>query len=235
MAVVLPIGAAPAEARPADGQITGRVTNAKGAPLSGIDVAAVPVGGDSVVQTTSGPDGLYTLHVPSGSYEVGFNTQVFGPVDINYEPAVYGGPGPGPNESCTICHGAPVTVVPGAETRDINATLAPAPFTLNGFVRPLSGRTIGLINHQLNFKVGCHEYPDGCSGTAYLRLGNSTNAPSIAKTKISLAENQVAELHFKIPTTVQNKLRKTHGRGLRATVQLITSQSHSVTHFNLVA
>lgn len=233
--LVPPIVATVAEARLADGHITGQVTDAHGAPLAGIGVAAVPIGGDSVVQTQTGPDGRYALDLPAGSYDVGFNTQVFGPVDVNYDPAVYGGPGPGPNESCAVCHGATVTVTAAATTSNIDGSLVPAPFTQHGFVRPLSGRTIGLVNHQLNFKVGCHEYPDGCAGTAYLRLGNTTNTATIARTTISLAENEVSTLHFKIPTALQKRLRQTRGRGLRATVQLVTAQSNSVTHFNLVA
>lgn len=212
------------------GRITGEVTTAAGAPLAGIDVAATPVGGDSVVQTTSDGSGRYTLGLDPGTYDVGFNAPVFGPIDIDYQTTIYGGPGPGPANTCVICHGAPVTVTAGSVTSGIDASLSPAPFTLTGFVRPLSGKTIRAVGGRLTFNVGCHEYPHGCTGTGDLRVGGA----AIAATSFSFPVNSVGALHFTIPLSVRRRLRKAKARGLAAVVDVVTQQSRTTTHFKLV-
>ncbi|HEY5195547.1 MAG TPA: carboxypeptidase-like regulatory domain-containing protein [Solirubrobacteraceae bacterium] len=229
-------GALPAGAATGDGQITGRVTDGNGVPLGDITVAAVPVGGDTIVTTKSKADGTYILELAPGSYDVGFNAQVVAKTNIDYQSVIFGGPGPGPTDTCTVCGGAPVTVTAGVDTTNVSALLPPAGFTQTGSVRPLSGNTIGTVGGRITFKIGCHEDPTGCHGTANLRLGTTTSGPIIARATVSVSNGNVANLHFTIPLSVRSRLVRAGTRGLQATVAISTAHGpKSVTHFKLRA
>jgi hypothetical protein len=225
--------AAPAGAQTGDGQITGRVTDGNGKPLAGITAAAVAVGTDDIVTTKTNADGLYILELGPGTYDVGFNAEVVAEVNTNYGAVIFGGPGPGPTDSCTVCDGAPITVTAGTVTTNISAALPPAPFTQNGTVRPLNGKTLRAVNGRFSLTVGCHEYPDGCSGTASLRLGTSTSGPVIARSAVSIPGILVAKLQFTLPLSVRHRLEKLGYRGLQANVVITTPQSRVVTRFKL--
>jgi Carboxypeptidase regulatory-like domain len=222
-----------AGAQTGEGQITGVVTDTSGGPLAGITVAAVPVGSDTIVTTKTNSSGVYVITLDPGTYDVGFNVEVVAEVNTDYLSEIYGGPGPTSTETCIVCGGAPVTVTAGVVTTGINETLPPAPFTQTGTIRPLSGDTIGTVDGRISFKVGCHEDPTGCHGTANLRLGSTTTTPIIARATVSIAPSDVAVLHFTIPLAVRQRLQKAGKRGLEATVAITTPQSRSVTHFRL--
>ncbi|HWH11663.1 MAG TPA: carboxypeptidase-like regulatory domain-containing protein [Solirubrobacteraceae bacterium] len=234
-AIILLTAVGPAGAATGEGQITGRVTDGNGIPLADITVAAVPVGGDTLVTTKSRSDGTYILSLDPGTYDVGFNAQVVAKINIDYQTVIFGGPGPGPTETCTVCGGAPVTVSPGVVTTNINALLPPAAFTQNGSIRPLSGNTIGAVNGRISFKIGCHVDPAGCHGTANLRLGSSTSGTIIATTRVSVVTSGVSVLHFTIPSSVLTRLRRAGTRGIEANVAVSTPHAHSVTRFKLRA
>jgi hypothetical protein len=228
-------GALPAGAATGDGQITGRVTDGNGVPLGDITVAAVPVGGDTIVTTKSKADGTYILELAPGSYDVGFNAQVVAKTNIDYQSVIFGGPGPGPNDTCTVCGGAPVTVTAGVDTTNVSALLPPAGFTQTGSVRPLSGNTIGAVNGRISFKIGCHVDPAGCHGTANLRLGSATSGTIIASTRVAVRTSGVEVLHFTIPSSVLRRLPKAGTRGIEANVAISTPHARSVTRFKLRA
>lgn len=218
-------------AQTTDGAIIGRVTDSGGRPLADITVAAVPVGGDTIVSTKTKADGTYVLILAAGTYDVGFNAQVVAKINLSYQTVIFGGPGPGPNESCTVCDGAPVAVTPGIVTPEVNGALPPGQSSRTG-IRPLSGNTIGLVNGRIGFKLGCHEDPSGCHGTANLHLGG-TSGPFVASAKVSIRPSEVAVVHFKIPASVRSRLQRAGTRGLRATVAVTTAHGRSVTHFKL--
>jgi hypothetical protein len=225
--------AAPAGAQTGEGQITGRVTDGNGKPLAGITVAAVTVGTDDIVSTKTNADGIYILELDPGAYDVGFNAEVGAEVNTNYGVVIFGGPGPGPTETCTVCDGTPITVTAGTVTTNIGAALPPAPFTQDGTVRPLNGKTLRAVNGRFSVTVGCHEYPDGCSGTANLRLGTSTSGPVIARSAVSIPGILVAKIQFTLPLSVRHRLEKLGNRGLEANVVITTPQSRVVTRFKL--
>jgi hypothetical protein len=225
--------AAPAGAQTGEGQISGRVTDGNGAPLGDITVAAVPVGGTSIVTTKSNAAGNYILNLDPGTYDVGFNAEDVAKINTDYQTVIFGGPGPGPDEDCTICDGAPVKVTAGEVTTNVDGLLPPAAFTQEGTIRPLSGDTIGTVGGRIAFKVGCHEDPTGCHGTANLRLGSTTSAPIIARATVSIATSDVGVLHFTIPSSVRARLAKAGRRGIEANVAITTPQSRSVTRFRL--
>jgi hypothetical protein len=227
-------GAVPAGALTGDGQITGRVTDGNGTPLADITVAAVPVGGDTIVDAKTRSDGVYLLtQLPPGTYNVGFNAQVVEKINTDYQTVIFGGPGPGPNDDCTVCDGAPVTVTAGVVTTNINALLPPAAFTQMGSIRPLSGNTIGTVNGRISFKYGCHVDPAGCHGTANLRLGSSTSGQIIATATVSTGTSDVGVLHFTIPLSVRARLQKAGTRGVQANIAINTPHAKSVTRFKL--
>jgi carboxypeptidase family protein len=228
-------GALPAGADSSEGQITGRVTNGNGVPLSDITVAAVPVGGDTIVTTKSNSAGVYLLTLDPGTYDVGFNAQVVAKINIDYQTVIFGGPGPGPTENCVVCDGAPVTVTAGVVTTNINALLPPAAFTQHGTIRPLSGNTIGAVNGRITFKLGCHVDPTGCHGTANLRLGTSTSGTIIATAHVAVATSDVGVLHFTIPASILARLRRAGTHGIEANVAISTPHASSVTRFKLRA
>jgi hypothetical protein len=234
-AALLLIGTAAASAATGEGQITGRVTNGNGAPLGDITVAAVPVGGDTIVSTKTRSDGTYILNLEPGTYDVGFNAQVVAKTNIDYQSVIFGGPGPGPNDDCTVCDGAPVTVTAGVVTTNVNGLLPPAGFTQTGSIRPLSGNTIGAVNGRISFKLGCHVDPAGCHGTANLRLGSATSGAIIATAHVAVATSAVGVLHFTIPASVLHRLQRAGTRGLEANVAISTPHAHSVTRFKLRA
>ncbi|MEA2370360.1 MAG: Carboxypeptidase regulatory-like domain [Solirubrobacteraceae bacterium] len=222
-----------AGAQTTDGAIIGRVTDSGGRPIPDITVAAVPVGGDTIVSTKTKADGTYVLILASGTYDVGFNAQVVAKINLSYQTVIFGGPGPGPNENCTVCGGAPVSVAPGVVTPDVNGALPPGQSSRTG-IRPLSGNTIGLVNGRISFKLGCHEDPSGCHGTANLHLGG-TSGPIVASAKVSIRPSEVAVIHFKIPPSVRGRLQRAGTRGLQATVAVTTAHGRSITHFKLRA
>jgi hypothetical protein len=232
---LLVIGTAAAVAATGEGQISGRVTDGNGAPLGDITVAAVPVGGDAIVTVKTNSDGLYILTLDPGTYDVGFNAQVVAKTNIDYQSVIFGGPGPGPNEDCTVCDGAPVTVTAGVVTTNINGLLPPAAFTQTGSIRPLSGNTIGTVNGRISFKLGCHVDPAGCHGTANLRLGSTTSSTIIATAHVAVATGNVGVLHFTIPASVLARLRRAGTRGITANVAISTPHAHTVTRFKLRA
>ena len=222
-----------AGAQSTDGAIIGRVTDTGGRPLADITVAAVPVGGDVIVSTKTKADGTYVLILAAGTYDVGFNAQVVAKINLAYGTVIFGGPGPGPTESCTVCGGAPVTVTTGVVTPSIDGALPPGQSSRTG-IRPLSGNTIGLLSGQISFKLGCHEDPSGCHGTANLHLGG-TSGPIVASARVSIRPSEVAVIHFKIPASVRSRLQRAGTRGLQATVAVTTAHGRSVTHFKLRA
>jgi len=227
--------AAPAGAQTGEGQISGSVTDGNGVPLAGITVAAVPVGGTAIVTTESNAAGNYILDLDPGTYDVGFNAEVVAKINTDYDTVIFGGPGPGPDDDCVVCGGAPVTVNAGEVTTNVDGLLPPAPFTQDGTIRPLSGDTIGTVNGRISFKVGCHEDPTGCHGTANLRLGSSTSAPIIARATVSIGTSEVGVLHFTIPASVRSRLQKAGRKGIEANVAITTPESRSVTRFKLRA
>jgi hypothetical protein len=224
-------GGVPAAAASGEGQITGRVTNTSGAPLPDITVAAVTLGGEAIVSTKSRADGTYVLTLDPGTYDVGFNAEVVAKINVEYQTVIFGGPGPGPTDACTVCGGAPVTVAAGVLTPNINGVLPPSPFT-QPKIRPLSGNTIGLVNGRINFKVGCHD-PAGCRGTANLRLGSTTSATVIARARLSIGNGDVGVLHFTIPQSVRRRLQRAGTGGVEANVAVSTPDARSVTRFKL--
>jgi Carboxypeptidase regulatory-like domain len=226
-------GALPAGAQTGEGQISGRVTDGNGVPLANITTAAVPVGGDEIVTTKTNADGDYILTLDPGTYDVGFNAEVVAEVNTNYNSVIFGGPGPGPTDTCTVCGGAPITVTAGVVTTNISAALPPASFTQTGTLRPLSGKILRAVNGRFAFTVGCHEYPNGCTGTADLRLGTSTSGPVISRAAVSIPGILVAKLRFTLPIAVRHRLEKLGNRGLEANIAIVTPQSTLVTRFKL--
>ncbi len=229
---MLAVGSPVAVAQTGDGQITGVVADSGGHPIADITVAAVPVGGDTIVSTKTKANGAYVLNLAPGFYDVAFNAQVVAKINLSYQTVIFGGPGPGPDETCTVCDGAPVPVAAGVVTANIDGVLPPGQATQTG-IRPLSGNTIGLVNGRIAFKLGCHVDPAGCHGTANLRLGTSTSGPLIATAKVAIRSGEVGLLHFTIPPSVRSRLARAGVRGLRALVTVTTPHARSVTRFKL--
>jgi hypothetical protein len=227
------IAPAGAGAESPTGQITGQVTDARGAPLAGITVAAVPVANtDDLTQTTTDAAGRYVLDVPPGSYYVAFNT--LDPVNDNYDNVTFGGPGPAAGAICTICGGQPVSVTAGSQTPAIGAALASSPFPQKGFVRPLSGKVIRVLAGRVTFNMGCHLEPTGCVGTARLRLGRSVANPVIATARVFVLPSRIGRLVFKLPRSVEDRLRRARRHALPALVEITARPSHTITRFELV-
>jgi hypothetical protein len=227
------LAAAPAVAQSPGGQITGQVTDAAGAPLPGITVAAAPVASpDAVTLTTTDAAGGYTLQLAPGDYDVAFNT--IDPIDDRYDSVTFGGPGPAPGAVCTVCGGRPVTVAAGAVTAGIGARLSNPPFPQTGYVRPLSGTAIRVGGGRMIFRVGCHIEPTGCRGVARLRLGHRAGGPIVATVAVDVAPATSARLVFRIPSAVLSRLRRARHHALAALVEITAPPSHTITRFSLV-
>ncbi len=235
LAVLVGLAAGPgsAGAQAPIGVITGRVTDAHGAPLVGITVAAAPVSRpDAVTLASTDTTGAYVLTLAPGDYYVAFNT--LEPIDDRYGPVTFGGPGPGPGAVCTVCGGRPVSVTAGGTTTGIGAALASPPFPQTGFVRPLSGKAIRVVGGRVSFRMGCHVEPTGCTGTARLRLGTRVSATPIASVRVAASPGQTAELVFRLPSSVIARLRRAARHVLAASVEISTPPAHTVTRFQLV-
>jgi hypothetical protein len=228
----LAVGSAAAGAQATTGEITGQVTDTHGMPLAGITVAAAPVHSpDAITLASTDANGAYVLPLPPGDYEVAFNT--LEPVNDGYGGATFGGPGPGPETTCTVCGGRPVTVTAGGTTPGIGAALASPPFSQTGFVRPLSGGPIRVLGGRLTFRMGCHVEPTGCIGTARLRLGHLIAGRVIASVKFVVLPGTVGQLVFRVPTSVIGRLRLARHRELAALVEITAPPAHTITRFEL--
>jgi hypothetical protein len=101
-------------------------------------------------------------------------------------------------------------------------------------VRALNGKVIRVVNGRATFNLGCHLEPTGCVGTARLRLGHSLTSPTIAAARVFVEPNRVAHLVFKLPRSVEARLRRAAHHALPALVEITARPSHTVTRFQLV-
>jgi hypothetical protein len=125
--------AAPAAAEAA-GSISGRVTDEGGSPLSGICVVVATSNLSTILNTTTGPDGRYSLsNVNPGSYGAGFNRQC-GPVNPAYVGEFY-------DDKADQGSATLFNVTDGNDTalNDAKLAAAPPPGTISGTVTAAGG------------------------------------------------------------------------------------------------
>ena len=120
----------------AGGSITGLVTDASSAPLSGIEVDLYGQNGDFQNSTTTDASGNYTFdQLTPGTYKVGFAS---GSSQINVAPQFY--------DMATNLHDATGVVVnPGAPTT-VNQALATGGSIMGTVTDPATGAALGGIN-----------------------------------------------------------------------------------------
>lgn len=135
-------GGVDAELQPG-GEISGRVTDSAGAPLSRVRVSALDANGQEVTATTSGTGGLWTIDdLAAGSYRIEFQTALdLGPPVIQSQ--FYGG--------TSLESASPVALAAGGTTAGIDATVTVVTGGISGSVTsgsggPVAGAQVTVYN-----------------------------------------------------------------------------------------
>lgn len=143
------------------GSITGTVTDASAAPVSGVSVSACPTAGPPVCYSaTTGSDGAYTLGLPAGSYTVSFDDPTLA------HPSGYYGSG---GFAATPAGATPVTVAASAVS-GIDVQL-PVGHLVKGTVTGPGGAPLGGVGVYPCASPECQQgWTTGADGSYTLNL-----------------------------------------------------------------
>ncbi|HEV7766652.1 MAG TPA: carboxypeptidase regulatory-like domain-containing protein [Thermoanaerobaculia bacterium] len=132
------------------GTITGKITDANGAPVAGVEiVVAKTFGGPTVARAISGSDGTYEINTPIPSND---SFLVYTTDRAGYSGVIY------PSTSCaagcdSASTGTPVQVAAGSTREGINFTVKPWGRVQGRVLDKVSGKAVTLTNSPLRIKA----------------------------------------------------------------------------------